>query len=102
MIEVAYLNEVKFRNQVRRDLKGVSAVANKADRYHKGYAHVEPVWREPDWFKVWFYDAGWSHDAGRPLKIAQTLHLLGYEVKFIKVNEWGSEKEIAVYRKAGN
>ncbi len=51
MNEVAYLNEVKFRNQLRRDLQGryIGSVANKADRYRKGYIHVEPVFSQPEW-----------------------------------------------------
>lgn len=97
-----YLTEVKFRNQLRRDLKGVASVATKADRYAKGYAHVESTFDSPTWFRVWFYDAGWQSHAGRALLIAQTLHAAGYEVKIVEQRKMFGEgtERIALYRKA--
>jgi hypothetical protein len=100
MNEVAYLNEVKFRNQLRRDLQGryIGSVANKADRYRKGYIHVEPVFSQPEWFKIHYY--GYSDDTARTIRLFQTLHLLGYEVKFVKGLDWlNRDAETAVYRK---
>lgn len=102
MNEVAYLNEVKFRNQLRRDLTGryIGSVANKADRYRKGYIHVEPVYNEPDWFKVSYY--GYASDTARTIRLFQTLHLLGYEIKMIERRSYliNETEIIAVYRKA--
>ena len=100
--EVTYLNEVKFRNQLRRDLDGkyVASVANKADEFRKGVIHVESVYREPEWFKVYYYGYGESRQLEVSVKLAQVLHLTGYEVKFITERSWGTdERQVAVYRK---
>jgi hypothetical protein len=109
-----YLNEVKFRNQVRRDLAGLVSVANKSDRYGAmgyRYAHIETTSQSQDgWFSVRYQGKHWdivkfAHESARTqLLIAQTLHSLGYEVKLVEQRVMfgeGTEK-VAHYRKAGN
>lgn len=99
--EVTYLNEVKFRNQLRRDLdgKGVASVANKADQYRKGVVHVEST-RDGDWFRVYYYGWNAENKAAVSLKLFQVLHLTGYEIKFVDERTLGgSVRQVAVYRK---
>lgn len=110
--EVIYLNEVKFRNQLRKDLKGkgVAPVANKSDRYSAGYVQVAEVFGQPEWFKVSYYSYSNKETAqGRyqegviKQRLSQMLHLSGYEAKLITEQKGcGEQEQVIIYRKASN
>lgn len=109
--ETTYLNEVKFRNQLRRDVsahKVGASVANKSDRYSGGYIHVESHWKEQGWFKVAYSARHWDNantayrNGQIQLALSQMLHLLGYEVKIVEERSWIGDRveKVALYRKA--
>ena len=108
--ETTYLSEVKFRNQLRRDVvanKVGASVASKADQYTGGYIHVESHWNEQGWFKVRYSSRGWDNanvahrNAQITLALTQMLHSLGYEIKIVEERGWNREMEkVALYRKA--
>lgn len=108
--ETTYLNEVKFRNQLRKDVvanKVGASVANKSDRYTGGYIHVESHWNEQGWFKISYSARNWDNstlahrNAQINLALTQMLHLLGYEIKIVEERGWNRQMEkVALYRKA--
>jgi len=107
MTEVTYLNEIKFRNAIKKHISpvGIGHLVNKTTTYLKSGIHVDTIYGT-DLFKVRVIN--WGHSTQSDLqaalanvKLTQELVLAGFEM--VRTTEMGWDRnrvDIIGWRKA--